>query len=113
MTLIYIAPSTEVKENALTLEAIIKHDARQAYAGGKVEPTVNDIAASMKSFNFNGVGNGDDDDDMAESQLGCTFKTYQTFASNYSSCTNMSFNKYVFVFTIGFVDANIDGFFLL
>lgn len=75
------------------MEAVIKHDARQSYASGNKEPTVNDIATSLKSFNFNGIG-GDDEDMGGESQLG-TFKTYKTFASTYSSCTNMSFNKYL------------------
>lgn len=58
----------------------MKHDARQSYASG--DPTVNDIATSLKSFNFNG-----EDEAMTQTQ------TYRTFASNYSSCTNMSFSK--------------------
>lgn len=78
----------------LTLEAITKHDARISYAGGDVKmassgaaPTVNDIAMSLRSFNFDG-----DDDIGGESQFG-TFKTFQTFASSYSACSNMTFNK--------------------
>ena len=63
----------------------MKHDARNSYAAS-AEPTINDIATSLKSFNF------DADEDMSESQLG-TFRTHKTFASTYSSCTNMSFNK--------------------
>lgn len=49
-------------------------------------PTVNDIAMSLRSFNF------DDDDGGGETQFG-TFKTFQTFASSYSACSNMTFNK--------------------
>lgn len=75
----------------LTLESITKHDARLSYAGGDgavaTAATVNDIAMSLKSFNF-----GDDAAD--ESQYG-TFKTFQTFASSYSACSNMTFNKLV------------------
>lgn len=80
-----LAPNTEGKPGALTLDAIHKHDARLSYAVGKEEPTVNDIATSLKSFKFDG-----EDEGMTE--LG-TFKTYKTFASNYSACTNMTFNK--------------------
>lgn len=81
------APETKPNSTApLTLEALTKHDARLSYAGDKkADPTVNDIAVSLRSFNFS-------DDDMSESQIG-TFKTFQTFASNYSSCSNMTFNK--------------------
>ena len=69
------------------MEAVLKHDARLQFQSGRQDPTINDIASSMKSFNING------DEEMPESQLGGTFKTYQTFASNYSSCSNMSFKK--------------------
>lgn len=92
-----LAPTTATPSGTtpLTLESITKHDARLSYAGGDVQmvsngaaPTVNDIAMSLKSFNF-----GDDDDDGGgESQFG-TFKTFQTFASSYSACSNMTFNK--------------------
>lgn len=70
----------------LTLDAVLKHDARQSYSGEKNTPTVNDISHSLKSFTFDG------DDMMSESQLG-TFKTFQTFASNWSACSNLSFSK--------------------
>lgn len=66
------------------MSAIMKHDARHSYSSNTVDPTVNDIAASLKSFNFTG-----EDEDMSQTQTG----TYRTFASNYSSCTNMSFSK--------------------
>lgn len=74
---------------SLTVEAISKHDARQSYAvdgkakvGAKTEPTVHDIAQSLHSFSM------DDGDDKF------TFaKTFQTFGSQYSACTNMTFNK--------------------
>lgn len=75
----------------LTTEALSKHDARQSYAGNvtsksipstKTEPTVHDIAMSLHSFNMN---DGDDNQSYA--------RTFQTFGSQYSSCTNMTFNK--------------------
>lgn len=82
------------------MEAVSKHDARQSYAGDKKatksiastksEPTVHDIAMSLHSFSMD---DGDDDQSYA--------KTFQTFGSRYSSCTNMTFNKYATdIFTI-------------
>lgn len=49
---------------------------------------MNDIAGSMKSFSIN------EDDMMSESNVG-TFKTFQSFASNFSACSNMSFTKLI------------------
>lgn len=74
---------------SLTVEAVSKHDARQSYAVdaatkplSKAVPTVNDIAHSLHSFSM------DEDDDKL------TFaKTFQSFGSQYSACTNMTFNK--------------------
>lgn len=81
-----LAPVDPTKKSPLTLEAVLKHEARQSFAAGNDEPTINDIAQSMKSFNI-------DEDDMSESHVGGTFKTFQTFASNWSACSNVSFNK--------------------
>jgi ribosomal RNA-processing protein 12 len=71
------------------MEAVLKHEAIQNYSGHK-DPTVNDIAHSLKSFSMG--GGGGEDDMMSESNVG-TFKTFQTFASNFSACTNLSFSK--------------------
>lgn len=85
----FLAPTPAADGSpGLTLEALSKHDARLSYAADgkqKTDPTVNDIAMSLRSFSFSDEGAG-------ESQFG-TFKTFQTFASNYSSCSNMTFNK--------------------
>lgn len=70
--------------SSLTLSAVLKHDARQMFE--KKETTVNDVAGSLKSFSL-------DDEMMSASQGTGTFKTFQTFASNYSACSNMSFKK--------------------
>lgn len=90
-------PSTTNGITSLTLEAISKHDARQSYAtdnsktakslaSTKSEPTtVNDIAMSMRSVSMTDVSMSDGDQSYA--------KTFQTFGSRYSSCTNMTFNK--------------------
>ncbi|XP_058117095.1 RRP12-like protein [Anopheles ziemanni] len=80
------------QKSKLTLEAVLKHEAIQSYgndSSAKAKaPTVNDIAESMKSFTMK----DGEDELMSQSQQG-TFKTFQTFASNYSACTNMSFKK--------------------
>ncbi|XP_035894909.1 RRP12-like protein [Anopheles stephensi] len=80
------------QKSKLTLEAVLKHEAIQSYGSGGADktkqPTVNDIAASIKSFSMK----DGDDELMSDSQQG-TFKTFQTFASNWSACSNMSFKK--------------------
>ncbi|XP_013109377.2 RRP12-like protein [Stomoxys calcitrans] len=87
---ISLVPQEEVKNpNSLTLEAVLKHEQRLAYNAETT--TVNDVAGSLKSFSLN---DGDEGDElMSESQGGGTFKTFKTFASNYSTCSNMSFKK--------------------
>jgi len=72
----------------LTLEAVHKHEQRQAYNAETT--TVNDVAGSLKSFKLD-----DEDDGMSGSGTAPTgtFKTFQTFASNYSTCSNTSFRK--------------------
>ncbi|KAH8238332.1 hypothetical protein KR032_004084 [Drosophila birchii] len=73
----------------LTMEAVHKHEQRQAF--NKETTTVNDVAGSLMSFNLN------DDDDEGMSGTGTapsgTAQTFKTFASNYTSCSNMSFKK--------------------
>lgn len=77
----------EPTESALTSAALYKHDVRQSFAGGETKTTVNDIAGSLRSFAIDG------DEEMGQSELG-TLQTHKTFASTYSECTNVSFNKY-------------------
>lgn len=68
------------------MEAVHKHEQRQAYNAETT--TVNDVAGSLKSFTL------DDDDGMSGTGTQpSTVKTFQTFASNYSSCSNVSFKK--------------------
>lgn len=84
----FTAPTEEAKSaNSLTLEAVHKHEQRLAYNAETT--TVNDVAGSLKSFSIH----DDDEELMSESQGGGTFKTFKTFASNYSTCSNMSFKK--------------------
>lgn len=87
----FSAPKTSTTNGItpLTLESVSKHDARQMYtadgkSSNKSEPTVHDLALSMRSFDIS-------DDGMDDGQSFA--KTFQTFGSRYSSCTNMTFNK--------------------
>lgn len=73
------------KPSSLTLKAVYEHEARQGFLNGGKEPTVEELDLSLKSFSI-------DEDLMSASGLD-TFKTQQTFASNYSACTNQSFSK--------------------
>uniref|UniRef100_A0A1B0D7S7 Uncharacterized protein n=1 Tax=Phlebotomus papatasi TaxID=29031 RepID=A0A1B0D7S7_PHLPP len=68
-------------KSALTLDAVMQHEARQIYASGQADPTVKDIALSMRSVSL---------DDMMTESAG---KTFKTFATNYTDCTNASFSK--------------------
>lgn len=84
--ILFVAPQAQAgPSSTLTLSAVMKHDARQMFE--KKETTVNDIAGSMRSFSL------DDEEMLSASQGTGTFKTFQTFASNYSACSNMSFKK--------------------
>lgn len=72
------------------MEAVHQHEQRETYTTEST--TINDVAGSLKSFTM------DDDDWMSFCGTGTstqpeTFKTFQTFASNYSSCSNVSFKK--------------------
>lgn len=84
-----LAPKEETKKGGLTLDAVLKHEMMHPSGmDGTADPTVNDIAQSLKSFNMSTIGGEDDDMSQATS-----FKTFKTFASNYSSCTNQSFSR--------------------
>lgn len=75
------------------MKSVMRHEAQQAILASKniTEPTVNDVAESLKSFNF--------DENMTQSQgMTMTHKTFQTFASNYTQCTNQSFSKLINTF---------------
>ncbi|XP_059611587.1 RRP12-like protein [Phlebotomus argentipes] len=75
-----LAPK-DAAQSGLTLNAVMQHEAREMYASGQADPTVKDIALSMKSVSL---------DDMMTESAG---KTFKTFASNYTDCTNVSFSK--------------------
>lgn len=75
-------------QSGLTLEALSKHDVVfNRFGKENADPTINEIATSLKSYQIS------EDDDMSQSHSGLTFKSYKTFASDYSACTNMSFSK--------------------
>lgn len=81
MCLICISATQDAGKSGLTLDAVMQHEARQIYASGQTDPTVKDIALSMRSVSL---------DDMMTESAG---KTFKTFATNYTDCTNASFSK--------------------
>lgn len=75
-------------KSGLTSEALSKHDIIfNRLEKENSDPTINEISTSLKSYQIS------ENDDMSQSQSGLTFKSYKTFASDYSACTNMSFSK--------------------
>ncbi|KAH8271127.1 hypothetical protein KR018_000867 [Drosophila ironensis] len=77
--------ASSVPSTGLTLEAVHKHEQRQAFNAETT--TVNEVAGSLKDFSLE-----DNDAEDAGTGFG-TFKTFKTFASDYSHCSNMSFKK--------------------
>ncbi|KAL9880391.1 RRP12-like protein [Glossina fuscipes] len=77
------SPDTTTSPGTLTLDAVLKHDQRNAFNAETT--TVNDVASSLKCFSFH----DDDDEAMTQTQPG----TFKTFATNYTSCSNKSFRK--------------------
>uniref|UniRef100_A0A7G3B2B6 Uncharacterized protein n=1 Tax=Lutzomyia longipalpis TaxID=7200 RepID=A0A7G3B2B6_LUTLO len=69
------------QKSGLTQDAVMQHEARQMFISPQTDPTVKDIALSMKSVSL---------DEMMTESAG---KTFKTFATNYTDCTNASFGK--------------------
>lgn len=78
------------EEGGLTSDALARHEV--LFQNYDDDRTVNDIAQSLKSYQING-GDDNEDDAMTQTKTGTTYKTRRTFASDYSSCTNVSFSK--------------------
>lgn len=72
-----------MEKNGLTTEAVQKHDARTAFSISTSDP-VNKISGSLKDFNI---------DDEVFSQRSMSQAT--TFATQFTACSNMSFNKLI------------------
>ncbi|CAK1541827.1 unnamed protein product [Leptosia nina] len=89
-----IAKSRFFQENlggtGLTQQALQKHDAMTLYGHKKSE----DDDSIAKEFESMSVRTGDDTEtEYSASQKSGTFKTFQTFASDWSQCSNVSFSK--------------------
>jgi ribosomal RNA-processing protein 12 len=65
------------------MEAVQKHDARQAFSKSIADP-INTISGSLKDFNI-------DDDGFSQR----TTSQATTFATQFSACSNQSFNKLI------------------
>lgn len=81
-----LAPTNGSSVNGLTMEAVQKHEAIQSFSL-RPDPIVNSLSGSLKSFSLY-----DDGDDVSRRSM----SQATSFASNFSACSNMSFNKLVF-----------------
>ncbi|XP_045503791.1 RRP12-like protein [Colias croceus] len=81
-----------LNNSGLTQQALQKHDYMTLYGHNK---KVDDELTIAKEFESMSVRTGDDDTETeyTGSQKSGTFKTFQTFASDWSQCSNISFSK--------------------
>ncbi|XP_034828226.1 RRP12-like protein [Maniola hyperantus] len=80
--------------SGLTQQAVLKHDAMITYGHSKQMPTDNDLTIA-KEFENMSVRTADEgsDTEYSGSMKSGTYKTFQTFASDWSQCSNISFSK--------------------
>ncbi|XP_063628336.1 RRP12-like protein [Cydia splendana] len=81
----------------LTQQAVLKHDAMITYghSKGKQKSEAETELSIAKEFESMSVRSGEDDSESqySGSMKSGTFKTFQTFASDWSQCSNVSFSK--------------------
>ncbi|CAK1589953.1 unnamed protein product [Parnassius mnemosyne] len=81
----------------LTQQAVLKHDAMMIYghSSGKQKSDGENELTIAKEFENMSVKTGDEDSETeyTGSMRSGTFKTFQTFASDWSQCSNVSFSK--------------------
>ncbi|XP_052739088.1 RRP12-like protein [Bicyclus anynana] len=80
--------------SGLTQQAVLKHDAMITYGHKKQKSTDNESIIT-KEFENMSVRTGDEESDTeyTGSVKSGTYKTFQTFASDWSQCSNVSFSK--------------------
>lgn len=82
----------------MTQQAVLKHTAMMTYGhstGKDKSPAENELTIA-KEFENMSVKSGMDDSDTEYSgsnRSAASFKTFQTFASDWSQCSNVSFGK--------------------
>ncbi|XP_032528017.2 RRP12-like protein [Danaus plexippus] len=79
----------------LTEQAVLKHDALMTYghSGGKEKSEAETELTIAKEFETMSVRSDNSDTEYSKSMRSGTFKTFQTFASDWSQCSNISFSK--------------------
>ncbi|XP_049879391.1 RRP12-like protein [Pectinophora gossypiella] len=81
----------------LTQQAVLKHEAMMTYghSTGKQKSEAENELTIAKEFENMSVKTGDEESETeySGSMRSGTFKTFQTFASDWSQCSNMSFSK--------------------
>lgn len=79
----------------LTQQAVLKHDAMITYSHNKQRcEAENDltIAKDFENMSVKTLDEGSESEYTASMRSG-TYKTFQTFASDWSQCSNISFSK--------------------
>lgn len=81
----------------LTQQAVLKHDAIMTYGHslGKQKSDAENELAIAKEFENMSVKTGDEgsESEYSGTMRSGTFKTFQTFASDWSQCSNVSFSR--------------------
>lgn len=87
--------------SGLTQQAVLKHEAMLTYGHSKQKPVDNDLTIA-KEFENMSVKTGDEESESeySGSMKSGTYKTFQTFASDWSQCSNVSFSKYVNILNV-------------
>lgn len=81
----------------LTQQAVLKHDAMMTYghASNKTKSDAENeltIAKELENMSMKSGDEGSESEYTASMRSG-TYKTFQTFASDWSQCSNVSFSK--------------------
>lgn len=78
----------------LTQQAVSKHDAMMTYSHHKQKEAQSEltIAKEFENMSVKTLEEGSESEYTASMKSG-TYKTFQTFASDWSQCSNISFSK--------------------
>lgn len=86
-----------IGNTGLTQQAVLKHDAMMTYGHktGSQKSEVENELTIAKEFENMSVKTGDEESETeySGSMKSGTYKTFQTFASDWSQCSNISFSK--------------------
>lgn len=77
----------------LTQQAVSKHDAMITYSHHKQKEADNELNIAREFENMSVRTEEDLESEYTASIKSGTYKTFQTFASDWSQCSNISFSK--------------------